>query len=713
MSASVTIAVLLGLGILGMAAACAEEDRSWVHPKAEKMASPHMGPYVNLPDGRVLAAAEDRALISADEGKTWEAHPIFADTKKFYARPERALIRTKDGAIVFAFLNEREIARGEWKVDDKAALSKFYLPTYVTRSLDDGKTWEPPQKIQDGWCGAIRSLIQLKSGRLVLAGQDVAFDPGRHVVMTYVSDDNGKTWQKSNVIDIGGSGSHGGTMEATVAELKDGRVYMLIRTTKGWFWEAVSKDGLAWTDVRQSAIRSSTCCGTLGRLASGRLVLLWNRSPEGKPYDKNSREELAMSFSEDEAKTWSKPVVIARDPGKRQSYPYVFERRPGEMWITTMQGKVRIKLSESDFAGATERMNHPKKAEDIQAEHQVICKQPGRYIGWPTIGRKADGELLVIFSGDRDQHVCPFGKTQIIRSRDNGKTWTAPETINDCIIDDRDAGILVCRSGVIVISWFTSLAFEQHDCRKAYGDAMVDGWKSHIAKITDEDRKKELGHWIRRSTDGGKTWLPKQRIEGTAPHGPIQLDDGRLLFLGSTTIDGKRGIVAEESPDDGASWKAIGRVPLPDQGDGYWCEPHLVQTTKGRLVGHLRQERGPDPHYLWQTESDDGGRTWTLAHKLPIWGKPPHLIRLRDGRLLTTYGYRRKPFGQRACLSNDGGETWNLDEEIILRDDSASGDLGYPASVELDDGTIYTIYYQIDKPGEKTCLMATRWRLPK
>ena len=54
----------------------------------------------------------------------------------------------------------------------------------------------------------------------------------------------------------------------------------------------------------------------------------------------------------------------------------------------------------------------------------VICRQPGRYIGWPTIARTAQGELLVVFSGDREAHVCPFGKTQLVRSRDGGKTWS-------------------------------------------------------------------------------------------------------------------------------------------------------------------------------------------------------------------------------------------------------------------------------------------------
>lgn len=46
---------------------------------------------------------------------------------------------------------------------------------------------------------------------------------------------------------------------------------------------------------------------------------------------------------------------------------------------------------------------------------RVICKQPGRYIGWPTIASRQTGELLVVFSGDRDAHVCPWGKTQLVR----------------------------------------------------------------------------------------------------------------------------------------------------------------------------------------------------------------------------------------------------------------------------------------------------------
>jgi hypothetical protein len=113
---------------------------------------------------------------------------------------------------------------------------------------------------------------------------------------------------------------------------------------------------------------------------------------------------------------------------------------------------------------------------------------------------------------------------------------------------------------------------------------------------------------------------------------------------------------------------------------------------------------------LWQFESEDGGHTWTDPRPTEIIGKPPHLTRLSDGRILLTYGYRHEPYGQRACLSEDGGATWEYEREIVLRDDAPSGDLGYPASVECDDGTILTVYYQQETAGEKTVLMTTRWR---
>jgi hypothetical protein len=114
--------------------------------------------------------------------------------------------------------------------------------------------------------------------------------------------------------------------------------------------------------------------------------------------------------------------------------------------------------------------------------------------------------------------------------------------------------------------------------------------------------------------------------------------------------------------------------------------------------------------FLRQTKSYDGGKTWTETFKTKIWGYPPHLLLLKNGWLLLSYGFRKIPYSERVCISKNGGESWDIENEIILSL-SGSDDLGYPASIQLDDGSILTIYYQIDKAGEKTSLMQTHWKL--
>ena len=331
---------------------------------------------------------------------------------------------------------------------------------------------------------------------------------------------------------------------------------------------------------------------------------------------------------------------------------------------------------------------------------RVICKQPGRYIGWPTIARTKRGELLAVFSGDRDEHVCPWGKTHLVRSGDDGETWSRPVIIRDSPLDDRDAGIIETARGTLLVSWFTSVAFERNAA-----------WRQHAATLAPETRDRWLGNWVQRSGDGGLTWGEPIPVNASAPHGPVQLRDGRLLYLGVGSLEGERTIVAEESADDGRTWNVIGTVSHPPEtahrGLG---EPHLVETAAGKLVGLFRVGGDSmEERFLYRSDSCDGGRTWTPARVTPMLGFPPHLIRLRDDRLLAVYGRRLPPFGQRACLSSDGGASWDAENERVVQT-APNDDLGYPASVQLADGSIATVYYQADQSGEKTCLMGTRWR---
>ncbi|MBI5773246.1 MAG: exo-alpha-sialidase [Verrucomicrobia bacterium] len=320
-----------------------------LHPKAQALPFTHQGPFVTTADGGVLCVDAKNALRSTDEGRTWSSTPVFVEPAKFSISSERALLRTREGAIISAWMNlaERQQPKG-WRWGDKdVSWKEFVLPTYTCRSTDDGKTWETPVKLSVPWCGCIHSMIQMRSGRIVLVGQEI-IPAWRHATVMWVSDDLGKSWRRGDVLDYGiGAHDHAGSIEGSVVERKDGSLYLLLRTESGFLWEATSRDGLKWDGLKQSQIPSVTCCPQMARLADGRIALLWNNPPRHAPASRTSREELFLAFSADEGATWSKPGVVAGSygPGARVAYPYLYERQPGELWITTMQGGLRMKVN--------------------------------------------------------------------------------------------------------------------------------------------------------------------------------------------------------------------------------------------------------------------------------------------------------------------------------------------------------------------------------
>ncbi len=337
---------LLFAALVAPHASFAAADNIVLDPRVTAMPGLPHGPFVRLGDGGIMGVRDADAIVTHDDGKTWERRPIFGPDQKFTIRPERAMLRTRDGAIILIFVNDA-VRKYSW--DKKTNLPKpdMLLPSYAIRSVDEGKTWTDLTLLHDGWCGCIQDIIQTTGGHIVVPGQELLYDKGRHATMPYVSTDNGKTWQRTRFLDIGGRGDHAGAIEGTLEELGDGRLWMLIRSYHGFFYESFSADhGLTWTDPRPSRIRSTGSPSKMKRLASGRLVLLWNALPSS---GFKRREELFISFSSDEGKTWSPGQVIARNKGGRVSYPHVFEHRPGELWITTMQGTLRVSLKERDF----------------------------------------------------------------------------------------------------------------------------------------------------------------------------------------------------------------------------------------------------------------------------------------------------------------------------------------------------------------------------
>lgn len=335
-----------------------------LHPKLEQLPFKLMGPFTRTQEGDVVAIDSKSTFVSSDDGKTWSApRALFSENEGLTVSNERAILTTRDGTIIVGFMNLDE-RKWTWKNELHDAPGAK-LPTYVMRSTDHGKTWDNIQKLHDDWSGCVRDMIQTKEGRVIFTAMKMLHNPGRHSVLTYSSSDDGVTWTASNLIDLGGQGHHGGVTEPTLIELADGRIWQLIRTNWGEFWSGYSNNGgRHWQILQPSGIPASSAPGLLTRLDDGTIMLLWNRTfPEGKeswelsggdglwsevPVS-NYREELSLAFSLDEGKTWTKPTVIARHPGKWLSYPYAFEVSPGKVWLTTMQGNIRASFNIADF----------------------------------------------------------------------------------------------------------------------------------------------------------------------------------------------------------------------------------------------------------------------------------------------------------------------------------------------------------------------------
>jgi Neuraminidase (sialidase) len=343
-------------------------------------------------------------------------------------------------------------------------------------------------------------------------------------------------------------------------------------------------------------------------------------------------------------------------------------------------------------------------------ETSAIGPQPRHYLGWPTLARTKAGGLLAVYSGGREQHVCPFGRVELVRSSDNGRTWSWPQVVMDTPIDDRDAGIVETPRGTLLVTTFTSLAYERLRSEAKDWDAdRLARWDSVNRATTPQQREALLGAWMLRSTDGGLTWSQPYRVPMNSPHGPVVLDDDRLFYSGKVfPKDGRIGVWA--SSDDGISWDLLGWIPTRP-GDTYenYHELHGIDAGGGRLIVQIRNHNTANQGETLQTESADGGKSWSVPHAIGVWGLPSHLLRLKDGRLLMTYGYRRSPRGNQARVSEDRGRTWS--EPIVISDDGA-GDLGYPSTVELASGELLTLWYEARKNERHVSdLRLARWRL--
>lgn len=340
------------------------------------------------------------------------------------------------------------------------------------------------------------------------------------------------------------------------------------------------------------------------------------------------------------------------------------------------------------------------------------------YFAWPTAGRLPDGRLIVVCSGFRMRHVCPFGKVTAFYSDDEGKTWSSPAVLSSSILDNRDAGLCVSGGKVLLTTFTVSRAVQRKYMDMWYRQEGMEKENafilSYLAMTDDEEELRELGSFIMEGD--GYRFGKRRHMPGelSAPHGPFARNGGGFYFAGvkrSLGVDEAPGELAFMESDDGAQWTERARLCIPSSGLCF-CECHGVQLPDGKIVVHARvqgEQKGRNIFSVWQCESYDGGSTFTPFRQVIEDGAPPHLLRHSSGALICSYANRTLPHaGPRAAISYDGGESWT--GHIVLREDAVGEDIGYPSSVELSDGRILTVFYFTDTPHQdKTALHYAVW----
>ena len=373
----------------------------------------------------------------------------------------------------------------------------------------------------------------------------------------------------------------------------------------------------------------------------------------------------------------------------------------------------------------------PKKKTEVQKEeikHVDVYYEPGRFGGWPANHGIWiwDNEILVGFGKGYyknlgvERHNIDRERPEehlFARSLDGGETWSIEEPGKDGVMIARGDALHGVEPAPETMKPITQLQ-EPMDFSKP-------GFVLKLWMLN--------GHYgpsiFYYSYDKGKTWSGPYSLKvgdltkiSARVDYMIEDENSCIAFLTAAKSDDKEGrVFAARTDDGGLSWQFVAWVG-DELDNGFRIMPSTVRTSEKELIltSRVRLKPGNNEEldsgganktrYIDSWLSSDNGKSWELLGK-PVddlgEGNPPSLIKLKDGRLCLTYGFRAAPFSICAKLSSDNGRTWS--DEIVLRDDGGGRDIGYVRSIQRPDGKVVTVYYYQDDTKPERYIGATIW----
>ncbi len=343
-----------------------------------------------------------------------------------------------------------------------------------------------------------------------------------------------------------------------------------------------------------------------------------------------------------------------------------------------------------------------------EIENKIAYQEQGKFCGWPAnegIWSWGD-EILAGFeisgyvkndSGHSIDRESPKA-IYFVRSLDGGQTWTV----------EKPAEIA------------PPAYLEDPNMFKA-GDSQLKKLTEKVNFAHPDFAMKLRGNNYYYSYDRGKSWegayeLPSfgQKLVMARTDYIVSGKDECTAFISTSNIDGNYGqSCGITTTDGGLTWKMNAWIsgefpPTEYKRFSFSIMPSTVVYSENKLISSLRQRFEKD-FWIDVYCSDDNGRSWQFMSKAAKKiNNPPSLLKLKDGRLCLTYCSRIKPEGLRAVISSDGGKSWT--DEIVLRNDALSWDVGYVSSVERPDGKVVCLYYYHTAENPAQHIAATIWK---
>lgn len=349
--------------------------------------------------------------------------------------------------------------------------------------------------------------------------------------------------------------------------------------------------------------------------------------------------------------------------------------------------------------------NHLNASATVQelpdVEQVTVFQEEGRFAGWPAnhgIWSWGD-EILVRFNvgwlKDMGEGRHAYDKRQgpemvWARSLDGGRTWS---------VDRRES-----------YKDRAELLEESRDRAPS---------STEQRSFLDPDMALFIkgGNW-RYSANRGRDWgpwyaLPDSEVPLSFTSYLIQGAHEVLAIIGSDGIS-MSPIMVFSTEDAGTEWNLTSSFGEPSWYEGkrdFISEPSVTRSSATDILVATR--RG-EPERIETYRSGDNGSSWTLQGSTlaESGGTMPNLFGLSDGRVVLIYGYRTRGDGSgiRAKISEDMGQSWG--DEFVLRGNAGNWDLGYPLTVQRQDGRLVTVYYFNDDPSGERYIGATIWTPP-